>query len=191
MVPDYLNQTWNRDHWLPAPIDTQLQQISQLRDSWRQMNSVYPDTRVVDQAVGFYSVGELLRYIPRAIEIVLFSPFPNDWLNSQLNGHTSAFRIAAIPETLANYALLLFLFFFGLRALARRNFSIYLAAILIFSGLLLLPLGLAINGLGSLHRLRYSFLSLLTGAGVCLVVEAILSVRRSAASAIPNSERLT
>lgn len=113
---------------------------------------------VVDEDVTINRSGVLLRYIPRALMIAFLAPFPVQW--ADVHGRTRIFRALASVEMCVIYLLLLA----GLTRLTRRarRLDPSAMAILVFCGLLVVPMSLTVANVGTLFRLRLQFLLPLT-----------------------------
>ena len=107
---------------------------------------------VIDPDVRLQGRADIIRYLPRAAVIGLFAPFPNMWLSSGAEVGASG-RILSGMETLITYALE----GFALAGLWRARKE--LAAWLLFAFVVIgaIALGLVVNNVGALYRLRYSF----------------------------------
>ncbi len=117
---------------------------------------------VIDPEVRLERRADIVRYLPRAAVIGFFAPFPNMWLNSGTEVGISG-RILAGLETLVTYAIECF----ALAGLwrARRELAAWLLFTILAIGVT--ALGLVVNNIGALYRLRYSFwiLIVVLGAG--------------------------
>jgi len=100
--------------------------------------------------------------VPRALEVGFFAPFPYMWLQP---GHLvgSGGRLLSGIETLLTY-MIECLALCGLWR-ARRRLSAWFLAVSILLGTV--ALGLAVNNIGALYRLRYPFwiMIVVLGAG--------------------------
>lgn len=117
---------------------------------------------VIDPEVRLERRADIIRYLPRAAVIGFFAPFPNMWLNSGTEVGISG-RILSGLETLVTYAIECF----ALAGLwrARRELAAWLLFTILAIGVI--ALGLVVNNIGALYRLRYSFwiLIVVLGAG--------------------------
>lgn len=136
----------------------------------------------LDSDVRFHSRSELILYLPRAVAIGLFAPFPSSWFApGLLVGKTG--RLISGGEMLLTYAL---------EALAvlgiwrgRRDPFVWLIATMALLGVT--ALGLVVINVGSLYRLRYSYWILLVilGAGGAAWIAARLMVARATTATTP------
>lgn len=155
-----LADTWRQSEFLPKQLDDQFYAIAVLRRGhimgYEQARSnIDPNTR-------FNSAVEFMPYLPRAFQIGLFAPFPNEWLGiGSMEANTFMRRISAV-EMLGIYCGLLFLPFALWRW--RRRFELFM----VFSVNLLFTLLYAyvIPNIGTLYRMRYGFLMSLVALGI-------------------------
>lgn len=121
---------------------------------------------------------DLVWHVPRALEVGFLAPFPNMWLQTgQLVGFSG--RLVAGIETLLAYVIEC-LALFGLWR-ARRELAAWFLTVFIVLGAL--ALGLAVNNIGALYRLRYPFwilLIILGAGGIDQVRRLVLKSRREA-----------
>jgi hypothetical protein len=107
---------------------------------------------VIDPDVHLNGYKDIIRYLPRAAAIGFFAPFPNMWLNSGTEVGVSG-RILSGLETLLTYAIECFALI-GLWG-ARKQLGAWLLFTIVALGAV--ALGLVVNNIGALYRLRYSF----------------------------------
>ncbi len=135
---------------------------------------------VIDPDVRLERRADIIRYLPRAAVIGFFAPFPNMWLNSGTEVGISG-RILSGLETLVTYAIECF----ALAGLwrARRELAAWLLFTILAIGVI--ALGLVVNNIGALYRLRYSFwiLIVVLGAGGVPYLFG-----RKSSSAVPQPE---
>ena len=105
----------------------------------------------IDPDVQFSNVGQIVRFIPRALVIGFFAPFPKMWVEAGSFGRAA--RILSGLETLVMY------FLYVAVALCvwkeRRNRKMWLLLLVATIGML--ALGLVVMNAGALFRLRYVF----------------------------------
>jgi len=101
---------WAPSGWVPTAIDDRLRRVAGARDRFIYLSG---DGRTaVDTDVAFRSVGDMLRYTPRAIQIGLTSPFPHQWLpHEDAPPVRNVYRLAAGLEMVVLYAVLPFLLY--------------------------------------------------------------------------------
>jgi hypothetical protein len=116
----------------------------------------------IDKGVRFNSFADIIRYIPRAVVVGFFAPFPSMWLTAGKQVGASG-RLLSGFETILTY-LIEGLALFGLWS-ARKRLTTWFLCLAATSGVVVL--GLIVNNMGALYRLRYPFWVLLVvlGAG--------------------------
>lgn len=132
--------------------------------------NLYPaeDGSRIDTEVQYSSLGDMVRHVPRALVVGFFSPFPNMWLKAGKQVGSTGRWLSGL-ETIATY-LIECLAIVGLWIGRKRPTAWFLA---IFAGLGIGALGLVVNNIGALYRLRYPFWIMLvvfgTGGAVALI----------------------
>jgi hypothetical protein len=145
-------------HKPPERTNSLVIKVQQVRDSFSYR---YQDSgTLIDQDVEFITPADVLRYIPRAMEIGFMAPFPNKWFGAGKKVGLAG-RILSGGEMLFAYVLELFAVFGVWRA--RDRLSTWLLVLATMFGLTTLGLGL-IN-VGALYRMRYGFFVLLIIVG--------------------------
>jgi hypothetical protein len=123
----------------------------------------------VDANVRFVSSPDVLKYIPRALEIGLFSPFPTMWFESgSFVGRAG--RLVAAGETICLYLLYPFAIF-GVW-IQRKQPSVWFVVAAFLAAIL--SIGLVMVNIGTIYRIRYGFVMLaiiLAAGGVSAVLQ--------------------
>ena len=101
------------------------------------------------------SVPSVFAYLPRALQIALFAPFPTTWLDKM-----SVIRLAGIAETLLWYLIVP-----GVIFAIRGGRSLKMLLLIIYAALFLTVLGFANPNVGTLFRMRYAYLFLFVLVG--------------------------
>jgi hypothetical protein len=105
----------------------------------------------IDPDVQFHSPGDIVRYVPRALVIGFFAPFPKMWVESGSYGRTG--RLLSGAETLVMYFLYLAIAF----CLWRYSRNLKMWFVFSIAAVGLLALGLVVVNAGALYRIRYVF----------------------------------
>jgi hypothetical protein len=126
---------------------TALKQISTRRAGFRFYHSRASD---IDPEVQFSNTGAIVRFIPRALVIGFFAPFPYMWIEEGSFGYAT--RIISGLETLVMYFVYLAVALCVWRE--RRNPKMWLLFLVASIGML--ALGLVVVNAGALFRLRYA-----------------------------------
>lgn len=101
----------------------------------------------LDTKVQFNRVSDVIVYIPRAMQISLFAPFPNTWFKKD----SDLFKKVAVFEMF--YLYMVYSFFFVM-CLKRKPTVLFIPAIVFSLGLILFQ-GLIVCNVGTLYRMRY------------------------------------
>jgi hypothetical protein len=128
----------------------------------------------MDPEVTFNSAWEIIRYIPRAIEIGFFAPFPRMWFETGISGRSG--KLLAALETLVMYVLYVPMTFCLWKE--RRRLNMWM--IFLTTCVALLALGLVVANAGALYRFRYLFWMMLMVIGVKGILEAVARLSRTA-----------
>lgn len=139
----------------------------------------------IDKGVQFNSFADIIRYVPRAVVVGFFAPFPNMWLTAGKQVGSSG-RLVSGFETILTY-MIESLALFGLW-LGRKQLVTWFLALAATCGIV--ALGLIVNNIGALYRLRYPFWVLLVvlGAGAASYLMGRLDWRnRIERGALPDS----
>jgi putative peptidoglycan lipid II flippase len=117
---------------------------------------------VIDPDVRLKGRADIIRYLPRAAVIGFFAPFPNMWLDAGTEVGVSG-RVLSGVEMMFTYGLEV-LALAGLWR-ARKQLEAWLLFAIIIIGAV--AMGLVVNNVGALYRLRYWFwiLIVIMGAG--------------------------
>lgn len=111
---------------------------------------------IIDQDRTPQSVGEVAAYLPRALQIAIFAPFPADWFVN-----VSMIRMVAVGEMSINY-----LCFAGILLLLLYNRRPGVLITIYFACFFLLVNGLTLANVGTLYRVRYAYEFMLVMLGV-------------------------
>lgn len=158
--PGGLDHNWEKAFWLPDNIDNKFKTLSLARDGFRLSKPDAPSN--IDVKVKFSSASEILEYLPRAAQIALLAPFPNQWLKQgSLASNTIMRKISAL-EMVGVYFSLVFLPYAIRKWCNRPSFWI----IILFCLFFLLLYSIVIMNVGTLYRSRYVFVMLMSALGL-------------------------
>jgi len=129
-------------------IPATIQQMSGRRAGFRSYTSQASN---IDTDVQFNSMGDVVKYLPRAFEIGFFAPFPKMWVEPGSFGRAP--RLLSGLETLAMYLVYLATGLCVWRE--RRNLKMWFVFLVATIGIL--ALGLVVANVGALFRIRYVF----------------------------------
>jgi hypothetical protein len=156
MIVPQIFHAWNSPRGLAVIVRETTSPREQIMN--RRRSSIVTEqagaTSSIDKGVPLNSTADIARYLPRAIEIGFFAPFPNTWFQK---GSGSAKSLLVASETLAMYVIELCACLTLWRQ--RRRFLVWLLCLVAAMGML--GLGLVVVNMGTLYRLRYPFLILI------------------------------
>ncbi len=139
--------TWEKSSWLPGSLDGYLEIAAETRAGLIQYNQKVGAGSLIDADAAPRSAMEIAFYLPRALQVGVFSPFPDTWLQKP-----SITRLVAVAETSLWYliapGLLLALYY-------RRSLELFIT--LIFAAYFLTVLSFVTPNIGTLYRYRYAF----------------------------------
>lgn len=157
---DYIENHWQRSFWLPLFIENKAYSLAVYRKGFRL---AAPDAKSnIDCDIGFSSVKDILGYLPRAAQIAFLAPFPNQWLRKGSLAANSLMRRVSAFEMIVVYFSLLFLPY----AIWHWRKRIEIWIISVFGIYMMLVYGLVVCNIGSLYRLRYAYITILTALGI-------------------------
>ena len=157
--------SWTRSGWLPGAIDGFLQVIAEQRDRSRTRRSDAGSD--IDQDLALESSVQVLTYIPRAIQIALFSPFPAQWIRSGSSSDRDVMRLASAAEMLFSY-LMVPCCLWGIW-LKRRKPETWL--LFVFCGVALVIQPLFVANVGTIVRMRYPYFMSFVCLGFATLLE--------------------
>ena len=137
---------------------------------------------MIDEDVVFASPADVIKYLPRALEIGYLAPFPSMWFKTGHNVGLAGRLISGIEMSLT-YLLEILACVFIWRH--RRDLSNWLLALTTLLGML--ALGLVVKNTGTLYRMRYPFWTLLVIMGAGGVAQ--LWTSDSNAASVPSTSR--
>ena len=148
---------WREHPYIPNLIERYVYSVSVVR-VWSKHTG---GRSVVDPDVVFSSVNDFLFYLPRAIQLGLFSPLPNLWYGEASSSILTTGRMVIGFITLIGYVCLV-----GLVLVLWRNkgsLEVYLVVSYALFGILVFIY--AYPNIGTFIRFRYGFYMILIGMG--------------------------
>jgi hypothetical protein len=142
---------WMKSKILPQAIDSKFMDLAKMRlrfiRSWNYAGSQ------IDSNVIFRKSTDVIEYMPRALIISLFAPFPEDWFTNGYKKAANLMRKESSFEMMICYVCLLGLFFSGWYFRKRIEFWVLLA----FAVGMLTIYTCTIPNIGALYRFRYPY----------------------------------
>ena len=115
----------------------------------------------IDEEYHIKNIKDLICYVPRALAVGLFSPFPDMWFSGGAKLGLSARMLSGL-ETLFMYGVYVCAFF-GIWYVRRQLSAWYLVASILTG---VIALGVVISNIGALYRFRFSFWMIIIVFGV-------------------------
>lgn len=147
---------WRQSSWLLDRVEYYVETMAKTRAALIDYGVSSGARSLIDADVAPQSAGEILAYLPRAIEVALLAPFPASWLKD-----LSITRLVAAGEMVVYYLSLPGVFFLLMRG---RRPAVVMA--LYFAIFFLAVYGFTTANLGTLYRLRYGYLMVILAMGV-------------------------
>jgi hypothetical protein len=139
---------WQPTKWLPHALDNRVSALACARNGFRSSN---PGGSSLDVQIGFNSVKDILSYLPRALQISFFAPFPDSWLAKGVQTGGTMMRLLTIPEMLVLYVSLAGVVLALWQPRLRQPVLVALA----FSLTWVLIHTFTVTSIGTLYRMRY------------------------------------
>ena len=122
----------------------------------------------IDRGIDFCKNEDLIRYIPRALQIAFFAPFPSNWFAlEKRNSSAIEIYISAVEMFycyIAYFGLLYWLFSY-------RRWSVSLVVPIAFAVGMSLLLGLTVANVGTLYRMRFPFAMIFVSIGMAGILQ--------------------
>ena len=158
-------EVWYRSEFLPERLDQKFLSLA----SARLGVTATGGATLIDGKSTFNSANDVLSYVPRALQIGLFSPFPDLWIG---DGSTPVMTLAR--KVTGFFTLMGYLgigsFFVALVSLRKRT-EFRALAIMCFSSIILLAI--VMPNIGTLIRMRFGFYAMCMAFGVSFLVAHI------------------
>lgn len=148
---------WHSTPGVPDWLDRGAEVIAKTRAGLIYHSQIVFAKSNIDENEQPSSIKELLLYTPRALQISLFAPFPSTWFTAL----GSPGRMVAVFEMAFWYLLAIGVL---LEVFRRRNAVV--VEVLVFCFLTLIVYGLTMSNLGTLHRVRFPYISILMLIGL-------------------------
>lgn len=158
---------WQSTDLLPEQVEQLFKSVAVLRAKYL-FRYDHAESSIDDEAV-FNQVADFIFYLPRALQIIYLSPFPQDWFTEGRGEETTYFRRIVGMEMVVIYLL----YFSILCGWWRWRRKIEFYVLTIFCTGMMLPFAYAVPNLGTIHRYRYGFLMLLVGLGVVALLNIL------------------
>ena len=147
----------------PVPLlDNQLAGLACAREGSRLG---YPNAGSnIDTEVAFRNARDIAAYVPRALQIALFAPFPDMWAGVAHQPGGAVQRLLVVPEMILYYLALVGCVLAAVKSHSRER--AILAALVSFALFFVLAHVLVVTNIGTLYRMRYPAMLLLCALGI-------------------------
>jgi len=122
-----------------------------------------PGGSILDKDVRFPSFMHFVFYVPRALQIGLFAPFPDMWFERGMTAGSRLMRLVSGAEMSIAYVLLLGFFF--LIPSIRRDRIVPFLFVIVTCIAVVEVMSLTMPNIGALYRMRYPMFMLVVGLG--------------------------
>ena len=148
------NRAWTKSAWIPPTLERHVIAANMYRDSFLTYYLIDDPGSNIDTDVLFRSIKDIISYLPRCLQIVVFSPFPNMWQNTKTQSNQGIRQISG-AETILIYILWFGFIIYLWQRKGQTGFKLWL---LLFISVMIIPLGLFVPNIGTLYRMRFIFL---------------------------------
>ena len=128
----------------------------------------------IDMGVVFFSPADLLRYVPRALQIGFFAPFPDTPFAVESKKANYLEIYIAVVEMLLCYVMLTGLIFWIAR-ISSLGSAFWIPVL--FSSSVILLMGLTVANIGTLYRMRFPFFMIFVAFGLAGLLQFFGSKR--------------
>ncbi len=147
---------WENSAFLPNSIENSIETAAKTRAGLIVYGVRLKAKSMIDEDIMPHNVLETLAYLPRALQVSLFAPFPSTWL-----ANISMTRLVAVGEMFVYYLCLP-----GIIMLLYYNRKPAVWMVIYFACFFLLIYGFTQANLGTLYRYRYAYQLVLLMLGV-------------------------
>ncbi|MGB4116662.1 MAG: hypothetical protein WBK51_08970 [Polaromonas sp.] len=117
----------------------------------------------IDKGINFCKNEDLIHYIPRAMQIALFAPFPSKWFSTEKRNSSAVEIYISAVEMFYSYVAYIGLLYW---LVSYRRWRIELLLPVAFALGLTLLLGLTVANVGTLYRMRFPFAMIFISLGM-------------------------
>ncbi|MDA9742708.1 hypothetical protein N9U91_04630 [Pelagibacteraceae bacterium] len=169
-LQDIYNYKWDKNEILPNFIETLFLRIAVYRHNFYPNIEENEESSAIDRDINFHNAFDVMKYIPKALLIGIFSPFPNQWFSSGSLEETSFFKKIYLFEVILIY----FFISIGFFLVFKKLFDIYFIIISFYNISLIILIALLTPNIGTLLRHRYGFIVVIFAILISLVIEKFL-----------------
>ncbi len=145
---------WQKTGWAPDWLEERLVKANSYRDNFLTYYAEKGSSSIDSDTV-FRSMSDMVSYLPRAIQIGFLAPFPNMWFSPGHMGGRAARYVSGF-EMLVWYFLIAGFAGFLVVSDTPIQTKIWVTVFLVVT---IIPLGLLVPNLGTLHRMRHVYMA--------------------------------
>jgi hypothetical protein len=128
----------------------------------------------IDQHIDFNNINDAIAYIPRALQVSLFAPFPSQWFDFKNRNSSSAEIFLSSAEMIVAYICLAGWLYW---LFSLKSISAFLLIPSLFCLSILLALGMSVANIGTIYRMRFPFEMVMISFGIAGWIKAIPFLR--------------
>ncbi|EWH01632.1 hypothetical protein Q427_13135 [Halomonas sp. BC04] len=163
---------WHSAAWLPSAMDDTLRRLAGARDHF--VRGYSHGRSAIDTHIHFRHVADMVVYTPRAVQVGLFAPFPNQWLpHPEAPPVRNAYRVLGGLEMAVLYLVLPFLLYAGWCWWRRPAFWVLFMPALAW----VMVYAYTVPVVGSLVRYRFPGYVILVALAVAGLAQAVVDWR--------------
>lgn len=126
----------------------------------------------IDKGIDFCKNEDLIQYVPRAMQIALFAPFPSKWFFTEKRNSSAVEIYISAVEMFYTYVAYIGLLYW---MVSYRRWRVELFVPIAFALGITLLLGLTVANLGTLYRMRFPFAMIFISIGMAGLIRIIKS----------------
>lgn len=178
LTSSHFAQKWVATDWLPRHFDNLFFRLAETRYLYSKAHQ--SAASAVDVDLQFHQVKDVLHYLPRALMVGLFAPFPADWVGEGSRAANTLMRRFSGLEMVIWYFLVSFFVF---HFFSRSHFDFY--AVFLAIGYAVSEISvyvIAIPNMGTVYRMRLGFFMIMIGiaaaSAATVIVEFFSKIER-------------
>lgn len=147
---------WRTSSWLPNRVESSISTVARVRARLIEYGQSINAKSLIDDHIKPQNISEVILFLPRALQIGAFAPFPRDWFsNLEITKLVASFEMTIYYTAAFGVLLLLFI---------NRSPAVFIS--IYFASFFLLVYGFTLANLGSLYRIRYPYIFIILSLGV-------------------------
>tara|TARA_B100000029_G_scaffold451293_1_gene475796 strand:- start:76 stop:891 length:816 start_codon:yes stop_codon:yes gene_type:complete len=152
-----INKTFRDHDWFQTMIDEKIKKVAKIREGYILVNLQKETKSAIDLDINFKNSTEIFLYVPRALQISFFSPFPDMWFQKGVTKTRAVMRKVSMFEMLLAY--ISYIFFPLIFKYWINRAEMWIA--LFYSSSVISLYATVVPNIGTLYRFRYAYLMIL------------------------------